>query len=248
MYILPIRTPILHAGDDVAAILSHSFSFRTGDILCVSSKAVATAEGVRIDLRSLTITPDARSSAASMGLSSAFVQAVIDEAARLRGRIVGHCPGALLTEVRPIGSDGEMLVPNAGLDQSNVSEGSAIGWSHDPVASARALSRRLGVPVILTDSCCVMRRRGVTAFALCCCGIDPLRSEIGRDDLFGKPLRITVEAVADQLACAANAVMGNAAQCTPAAVIRGHGIPRSDFCDWVPCMGRKEDLFSCLLH
>ena len=75
---------------------------------------------------------------------------------------------------------------------------------------------------------------GVTAFALVCVGLDPLLSQQGVEDLFGKPLRITTEAIADQLATAANFVMGNAGQSTPAAIIRAHGLRLSDFAGWVP--------------
>jgi coenzyme F420-0:L-glutamate ligase/coenzyme F420-1:gamma-L-glutamate ligase len=103
------------------------------------------------------------------------------------------------------------------------------------------------IAVIVGDSCCVMTRRGVTAFALTCAGIDPLKSEVGSKDLFGKKLNITHEAIADQLATAANAVMGNAAQSTPAAVIRNHGMELTEFCGWVPGIPPEEDLYRDLL-
>lgn len=81
------------------------------------------------------------------------------------------------------------------------------------------------------------------AFALVCDGIDPVKSEVGRKDLFGKPLRFTLEAVADQLATAANFVMGNADQSVPAAIIRDHGLALGNFSGWVDGIDPDEDLF-----
>ena len=100
--------------------------------------------------------------------------------------------------------------------------------------------------VIITDSCVRPRRWGVTAYALAVSGIDPLKDEAGKSDLFGRKLRITKEAIADQLATAANMLMGNADQCTPAVIIRDHGIELSEFEGWVPGIEPEEDLFKCL--
>jgi len=83
----------------------------------------------------------------------------------------------------------------------------------------------------------------VTAFALVVSGFDPLVSKIGERDLFGRELTMTVEAVADQLATAANMIMGNAAESRPATIIRNHGIPFTDFEGWVPGISKEEDLF-----
>ncbi len=138
---------------------------------------------------------------------------------------------------------GRILCPYAGLDRSNISSGYAIGWPQDPVRSVAVLQKAIGLPVIISDSCSRPGRLGVTAFALAACGIDPVRSEIDSKDLFGRPLRLTNEAVADQLATAANAVMGNADQSTPGAIIRDSGIPESDFCGWVPGIDPALDMF-----
>lgn len=66
---------------------------------------------------------------------------------------------------------------------------------------------------------------------------------IDAPDLFGNNLHVTEEAVADQLATAGNAIMGNADQCIPAAIIRNHGYTRSDFCGFVPGIERGKDLY-----
>ncbi|MFA6039229.1 MAG: coenzyme F420-0:L-glutamate ligase [Candidatus Peribacteraceae bacterium] len=273
MQLIPIHTPVLKRGDDIAAILAQSERIRPGDIVVVSSKAVATVEGAATDLGARSPSPDAERYAKTTGRTAPFMQAVLDETARLNGSVRGTCPGALLTEVTPQGfPHGTILTANAGMDQSNIEDGFAIGWPRDPVASARKLKEHLealitptssassessdssdssqhnpqpppALAVILTDSACRPRRWGVTAFALVSAGLDPLLPQKGARDLFDKELRITTEAVADQLATAANMVMGNAGQRIPAVIIRDHGYPLSGFEGWVPGIEPEEDLF-----
>ncbi|MDD5055207.1 MAG: coenzyme F420-0:L-glutamate ligase [Candidatus Peribacteraceae bacterium] len=279
MLILPITTRRLKSGDDLAAILHATGMIEAGDIVVISSKAVATVEGSSIDLRSKKPVNRAEELAKICHQNPLFTQAILDETERLNGDVIGTCPWTLLTSLKPKGmKSGRILCPNAGLDQSNVEKGYAIGWPVEPVESVRRLRKELetvgripkkpGSPknptnsryssvssessdasgsfriaIILTDSCCHPTRAGVVAFALTCAGIDPVRSEAGNRDLFGRPLQFTTEAVADQLATAANAVMGNAAQATPAAIIRDHGIAFSDFCGWVEGIEEKDDLF-----
>lgn len=249
MLILPIQTPVLKKDDDLALILKDHRDIEDGDIVVISSKAVATVEGAVIDLGLLQITEEAKNWAKKSDLLPPFTQAILHETERLHGKIIGDCPKALLCELKPDGlAKGTILAPNAGLDESNIHKGYAVGWPHNPVAAAEHMKNTLGknVALIISDSCCRPRRVGVTAFALAVCGIDPLRSEIGKNDLFGKELQITVESIADQLATAANMLMGNAAQSIPAAIIRDHHLPFSDFCGWVPGIEPEEDLFRAL--
>lgn len=254
MKILPIRTPLLQSGDDVATALCQAATFEDGDILVISSKAVATVEGAQIDLSRITITEEARMWAERCGKDAAFVQAMLTEMQRMHGTIASWCPEAILTQLKPDGfPEGVLLTAHAGLDQSNIPEGNAIGWPLDPVASVRALRTAIQelsgvtVAVILSDSCTRPRRLGVTAFALAVSGIDPFRSEIGATDLYGRTLRMTHEAIADQLATVANFLMGNSAQSTPAAIIRDHGLPFSPFEGWVPGIEPEQDLFRAML-
>lgn len=253
MLLIPLHTALLKTGDDLAQIISDAMSSRvarggdasvTRDILVVSSKAVATVEGAAIDLATMTPSDRARDLSTQTGRSPAFCEAMLRELARLHGTVVGTCPGAALIELRPDGlSTGTILVANAGLDESNVPEGMAIGWPVDPVQSVRKLRETMKVAVIITDSICMPRRSGVTAIALAVSGLDPLRSQKGKNDLFHKPLHITTEAIADQLSTAANFLMGNAGQSVPAVLIRDHGLELSEWEGWVPGIEPDQDLF-----
>lgn len=243
MIVLPVPTRLLGPGDDLAAAIVGAVKLEKGDIVVISSKAVARTEGRMFDLTKIVPTAKATSLSSECSQDPRLNQLVLDETKRMNGEIAGTSPYVLLTSLRPNGMTGRILCPNAGIDQSNVEKDSAIGWPEDAVASAKKLSAALKAAVIISDSCCVPGRLGVTAFALTCCGVEPLKSEVGEADLFGKKLRVTHEAVADQLATAANSVMGNAAQSAPAAVIRGSGLASSDFCGWVPGIEPEEDLF-----
>lgn len=254
MQLISLVTSVLKSGDDLLSILMQSASFQENDILVLSSKVSAMVEGSAIDLTSWSPSDDAKKWSAQCGRSAEFCEAVLQETERLHGSIVGTCPGALLTEVRPDGlKKGSILTANAGLDQSNVQEGYAIGWPKDPVKSVREMRSRIkektgkNIAIIMTDSCCRPRRLGVTAFALAVSGIDPLVSQAGKSDLFGHPLRITTEAIADQLATAANFLMGNAAQATPAVIIRNHGLLLCEYEGWVDGIEPTEDLFAGIL-
>ena len=222
-----------------------------------------------INLNMIRPTIEAQEWVARCGGSPKFRQAVLDETKRLNGRVLPGCPQAMLTELKPNGfPKGVLLAANAGLDESNVQEGFCIGWPEEPVTSIRRLRRELeqslmtkktnktkrnssssfsssssSIGLLITDSTCHPRRHGVTAQALVVSGFDPLRSLMGSKDLYGRQLRMTQEAVADQLATAANMLMGNAGESVPAVIIRNHGIPLTDFEGWVPGIDPKDDLF-----
>ncbi len=254
MEILPIKTPILKTGDDLASVIAASGVLQDGDVLVVSSKAVATCEGAAIDLSKIKPTAEAVEWSKKCGQTPEFRQAVLDETKRMHGWVGGSCPHAMFTYLKPDGfTTGALLSANAGLDLSNVVKGYAIGWPLDPVASTKKLAADVAkksgkrVAVIIGDSCCMPARLGVIAFALTACGIDPLVNHMGTSDLFGKTFRMTREAVADQLCIAANYVMGNTGQQTPAAVVRGHGLPATNFCGWVEGIEPEEDLFRDIL-
>lgn len=246
MRLIPLQTGLLHRGDDLTAALRAAGEILPGDVVVISSKAVATCEDAFVDLTRIVISDAALEEAEKTGRTPAFCQAVLDETARMDGRVVGRCPGAMLCFVHPGGSN--IVTANAGMDQSNVPDGFAVGWPRDSAASAKRLSGELGCAVIVVDSRCTPQRAGITAFALACAGIDPIRDERGKPDLYGTPLRITQDAIADDLSAAANLLMGNAAQATPGVIVRDHGFPKSDFAGWVPTFPPEEDLFKDLIR
>lgn len=123
MEVLPIKTPVLTEGDDLAGLLAKEV--REGDIIVVSSKAVATVEGAAMNLSEYTPSPQAIELSQGHGplKSPAFYEAVLQETARMNGSVIHANYGVALTELHPDGMEGCFLVPNAGLDMSNIAEG-----------------------------------------------------------------------------------------------------------------------------
>lgn len=120
---------------------------------------------------------------------------------------------------------GNIMIPNAGIDESN-SDNHYVLWPADPQATANLvrnhLCRRFGlrqVGVLITDSKTTPLRWGVTGVAVAHSGFQALNDYVGRNDLFGRPLRMTQVNVADGLAAAAVLMMGEGDEQTPLAVI-----------------------------
>ena len=209
--------PIIKPGDDIAALIESLFNIQEGDILCLASTVVAKSEGRFRTLESYRSSERAERIARQVGKDSRFVQAVLDESAD----VLLEEP-FLLTKTR----FGHIGV-NAGIDQSNVGGGRILLLPEDPSRSAEKLRRSLNkdCAVIITDTCGRPFRCGVTGVAIGWAGISALQDWRGKRDMHGKVLEITLEAVVDEIASAANLLMGEAGDGTPAIVFRGLRFP-----------------------
>jgi coenzyme F420-0:L-glutamate ligase len=226
-----IRTGIVRPGDDLAGILlsgialSEAASFRDGDILVVAETVVATAERAIVRLASVVPGEEALMTARQYGMDPRLVEIVLRES----DEVVGGIPGFLLC------MKAGTLLPNAGIDASNAPPGTVVLLPTDPDASARRIRKdiedRTGarVGVIVVDSRTHAMRSGCSGVAIGCSGIEAVIDVRGRSDLFGRTLEVTKQALADNIASAAEILMGEADECTPAAVIRGLGIPIGDY-------------------
>ena len=114
------------------------------------------------------------------------------------------------------------VMANAGIDQSNIGQdGHALLLPRDPDASAAALSARLGLPVVITDSFGRAWRRGTVGVAIGAAGLPALRDLRGLPDLFGRTLMVSITGFADEIAAAAGLLMGQGAEGQPAVLLRG---------------------------
>jgi len=213
--------------------------FQDGDILVIAETAVATSEGTVIRLEDITPTPRALHLAEKYGIDAAVTEIVLRES----DSIVGGIPGFLLC------MKGGTLLPNAGVDASNAPLGCVTPLPKDPTASARrikeAIERATGskIGVIVADSRTHAMRAGCSGVAIGCAGIPSVIDDRGRNDLFGRKLEVTKRAVADNITSAAELVMGEADECTPAAIVRGLGLPVSDDLTGVESIAADECLF-----
>ena len=222
-----IRTRIISPGDDIAGLVIEAAEntpcgpIREGDVIVLAESAVATAEGRIVALESVVPSEKAVSLAEKYEMDPREVEIVLAES----DEVVGGIPGFLLSM-----KDGTLL-PNAGVDASNAPPGSVVLLPRDPDASADAFRKRVEtccdarVGVIIADSRTHAMRSGCSGVAIGCAGIESVIDERGRADLFGRPLEVTKRAIADNIASAAEIVMGEADERTPAAIVRGLGIP-----------------------
>ncbi|HET7893142.1 MAG TPA: coenzyme F420-0:L-glutamate ligase [Candidatus Sulfotelmatobacter sp.] len=219
---IPLADEIL-AGDSLAdklleALRRRKLRLRAGDILVVKHKIVSKAEGRVVDLATIEPSPESVDWAKQYGLDAR----VIELALRESRSVIRRKNGVLITETHH-----GFLCANSGVDVSNVNGGAhALLLPEDPDRSAaslrRALKRRTGVavPMIITDSFGRPWREGLTEFAIGIAGMKALRDDRGRRDSHGYELRASVEAVADELACAAGLVCGKLNR-APACLVRG---------------------------
>ncbi len=224
-----LSTGIIRSGDPIAERVIEAAEkacggFLEGDVLVLAETAVATSEGNVIRLDTITPSPKAQEMAERYRMDPRTAEVVIRES----DEVVGGIPGFLLC------MKGGTLLPNAGVDASNAPPGCVTPLPADPDQSALSIKaiieKRAGVRigVIVADSRTHAMRLGCSGVAIGSAGIPSVIDDRGRNDLFGRELEVTKRAVADNIASAAELVMGEADECTPAAIIRGLGLPMGD--------------------
>jgi coenzyme F420-0:L-glutamate ligase/coenzyme F420-1:gamma-L-glutamate ligase len=222
--------PVVEAGDDLAALLGGALRCariapRDSDILVVAQKVVSKAEGRFVDLSGVLPGPCARKVAGEVAKDPRLVEVILAQSSE----IVRHRKDVLIV-AHKLG----FVMANAGVDQSNVGpEGSdlVLLLPENPDESARKLKTRLDAEfnvdlgIIINDSFGRPWRQGVVGVALGAAGIPSLRNLVGAPDLFGRTMRVTEVAVADEVASAASLVMGQSDEGIPAVHVRGIAFP-----------------------
>lgn len=221
MQIYPIQTRIITVDDDILDVIlegidNAGLSLMDNDILTIAETPLGTTEGRVMNLNEVEVSPRALELAEKYELHPAIAELVIQEA----DEILGGIPHVVLT------IKNNTLMANAGIDKSNVPPGFASLLPIDSRLSAERLRqqilKRIGktVGVMIIDSRTQPLRLGNIGMALGVAGFRPVADDRGRKDLFGNELRITRRAVADNLASACTAVMGESDESVPVALIR----------------------------
>jgi len=218
--------PLFQPGQDLPGIVAQAIrdqgvTLADGDVVVFAQKVVSKVEDRAVPLASVTPGEAARTAAATAQKDPAVVELIMTESSELM-RVV---PGVIITRHRT----GHVLA-NAGIDASNVADAGAdqvLLWPANPDASAarlrQALQAAFGVrlAVIISDSLGRAWRMGTLGTAIGVAGLKPLRDRRGETDLFGRELQATVIGVADEIAAAASLAIGEAAEGTPVAIVRG---------------------------
>ena len=213
--VLPLEgIPEIAEGDDLAGLLEAAAArgggLHPGDVLVVAQKAVSKAEGRVVSLDAVEPSTAAREHAGEG--DPRHLEVILGETVR----IVRSRPPLVIAETRH-----GFVCASAGVDASNApGADSVVLLPRDPDESARRLRDRLGVAVIVSDSFGRPFRQGTTDVAIGVAGFAPLTDHRGTRDRVGYELKTTQIAVADEIAGAAELVMGKT-DGIPAAIVRG---------------------------
>ena len=217
--VLPVLgLPEIREGDDLAALVAGAVDLADGDVLVVAQKAVSKSEGRVVVLDDVEPSAQALEIAEGEERDARHIEVILGESAR----VVRVRAGFVIAETRH-----GFVCGSAGVDASNAPEaGMLVLLPLDPDASAARLRERLRelagvtVGVIVSDSFGRAWRMGTTDIAIGVAGIAPLLDLTGQLDRAGYELQSTTIAVADEIASAAELVMGKT-DGVPAAVVRG---------------------------
>jgi coenzyme F420-0:L-glutamate ligase/coenzyme F420-1:gamma-L-glutamate ligase len=220
--IIPVEgIPEIRPGNDLPELIGRAAgeNLRAGDILVVTHKIVSKAEGRLVDLRTVEPSTLAKGFATRYERDPRQIEVVLRESRR----IVRMNRGIIISETHH-----GFVCANAGVDASNVPDDDMVCLLPvDPDSSAaklrKALVTRTGshLAVIVSDSFGRPWREGITNVAIGVSGINPLVDYRGERDPHGRPLEASILAVADELAAAAELVMGKTAG-IPVAIVRAY--------------------------
>ena len=232
--------PELSPGAPLAELLCQAASgsgvpFVEGDVLVVAQKVISKAEGRLVELSTVEPTPFAISLAHTLKKDPRQVEVVLRESRRIVRMDSGPTTSGLIVVETHHG----FVCANAGVDTSNVPAGWVSLLPCDPDASARRLREEIArlsganVAVLISDTFGRPWREGLTNVAIGVSGFEPAIDYRGQSDAHGNVLAATVVAAADELAAAAELVMGKVSR-RPAALIRHFR--------WTPAPGKATDL------
>ena len=244
--ITPIRlSDDIRLYNDLSAIIFEAIDrsqieIQNGDILVVTHKIVSKAEGRVVDLASIKPSTKAISMAKDHDKDPRIMELILKESTQ----ILRAKNGIIISETKH-----GFVCANAGVDQSNVEGDTAVLLPIAPDQSAGRLQetvkKKIGkeIAVIITDTFGRTFRNGQTNVAIGVAGINPIKSYIGTYDMYGRKLRVTEIAVADEIASAAELVMGKA-EGTPVAIVQGYNFEKASKTSVKSLLRAKErDLF-----
>jgi len=223
--------PIVKRGDDLGGLIcekaeEQKIGIEDGDVIVVTHVVVSRVEGNVVNLDSVEPSEFAENLGKRLGKDPALIEVVL----RSSKSVVRMGDGNIITET-PHG----FVCANSGVDKSNVpGERNVALLPVNPDLSARRIRRRIrkltgkDVAVIISDTHGRPLRDGQVNVAIGVAGIEPIRNRRGEKDLFGYVLKVKKIAIADELASAAELVIGQADEGVPVAIIRGYSYPRTE--------------------
>ena len=239
--------PVVNKGDDLASLICQAVEkqgtpIQNGDVIIITHVVVSRAEGNVVNLETITPSEFAKSVAKRTDKDPRLVEVILRESRS----IVRMKDGKLITETKQ-----GVICANSGIDRSNVPGNSNVALLPENAdRSAQMIRQKIheltqkDVAVIVSDTHGRPLRQGEINIALGISGFEPLRDRSGEKDLFGYKIKVKKTAIADELASAAELVIGQTNEGIPVAIIRGYPYPKSEKANATKLIRpREKDLF-----
>lgn len=216
--------PLVNEGDNIAQAIvevaaRNNVKLENGDVIAVAQKIVSKAEKRVIPLKEIVPSEEAKKIAAKVAKSPKFVELVLIES----NRLLKATPDILLVEDKR-----GLICINAGIDKSNVEgRGNFVLLPQNPDESAEKYRQEFrkitgcNVAVIICDTYSRPFRRGQVNFSIGIAGIRPFKDYRTKKDLFGHILKVKNVAIVDEIAAAAELLMGQAKEARPVVIFKG---------------------------
>ncbi len=208
----------------LATLEKNNAKLQSGDVLVISTKYVSNSQGRIIELEKIRASEKGAEISKKYQLKPEIAEVIIRESDKIFGGIGGFV----------ITSADNIMAPNAGIDKSNAKKGRVILYPTNPYLVAEQIRRKIflkmliHVGIILADSRLMPARIGTSGVAIACAGIEPVLDMRSKNDLDGNPLKVTFQAVVDNLSTIANHKMGEGAESKPFAIVRNSGAKLTD--------------------
>ena len=208
----------------LGALRQNREKLKDGDVLVISTKFVSNAQGRLVDMRNTKTSRQGDKISNRFQIRPDVAEIILRESDEIFGGVAGFVIAI---------SDG-IMAPNAGIDRSNAKNGLVILYPNDPYLTAEQMRRKIflkfqiHVGVILADSRLMPARAGTSGVAISCAGIEPVLDRRAERDLNGNQLKVTFQAVADNIATIANHKMGEGSESMPFAIVSDSGTRLTD--------------------
>ncbi|MBA4460290.1 MAG: coenzyme F420-0:L-glutamate ligase, partial [Nitrosopumilaceae archaeon] len=182
-----------------------------GDVLVISTKYISNSQGRIVNTNNIRPSKKGKEISKKFQMKPQIAEIVLRESDKIFGGITGFV----------ITSSDNIMAPNAGIDKSNAKKDQVILYPNNPFLIAEELRRKIflrfsvHIGVILVDSRLMPARIGTSGIAIACAGIEPVLDMRAQKDLDGNPLKVTFQAVIDNIATIANHKMGEGAESKP---------------------------------
>jgi coenzyme F420-0:L-glutamate ligase/coenzyme F420-1:gamma-L-glutamate ligase len=235
----------IREGADIGNLILKSIkekkeSLKENDVIVITHKIISKSEGRTIDLTKIIPSEESKNISYRTGKDPKLVELIISQS----NEIIKIQRDIIITETKH-----GFVCANSGIDTSNVEKSNhVVLLPVDPDKSAREIRNyiksrtKTNVAVIISDTFGRPFRKGQVNVAIGVAGIDPIKSYIGKSDMYGNILRVTEIAIADEIASAAELVMGKSLR-VPVTIVRGYDFSSSDASISKVIRAKKDDLF-----